>query len=192
MKRICLLLSVILLAFSLAACSASSPSPFPTPQPIDQTPMSLESTAIPPTQPIASKPSVHTSEPPALPSLGDTWRSPADGMLLAYIPAGEFLMGSSKGQGDVEPEHTVYLDAFWMDMTEVTNAMFERFVQQTTYQTTAEKEGWSMLNDPEDFMGIRTKGADWRHPFGPKSDLAGMQDHPVVHVSWHDARAYCE
>ena len=82
---------------------------------------------------------------PACTEIGQTWISPIDGMTLVCVPAGDFLMGSTDGDGDADsdekPQHTVYLDAYWMDQTEVTNAMFAEFVAATGHRTTAEEEG---------------------------------------------------
>jgi formylglycine-generating enzyme required for sulfatase activity len=64
--------------------------------------------------------------PTRAPQLGDTWTRPADGMTMVYVPAGEFLMGSNDGAADEKPMHTVALDAFWMDQTEVTNAQYRK------------------------------------------------------------------
>ena len=113
-------------------------------------------------------------------------------MTLLYVPAGEFEMGSNDGGDDEKPVHTVSLDAFWIDQTEVTNAMFQEFVQATGYQSEAEKRGSSWLFDPKDNNWKDTNGADWQHPQGPDSNLSGLSGHPVVHVSWNDASAYCE
>ena len=55
--------------------------------------------------------------------------SPIDGMKMVYVPAGEFQMGSEDGEDDEKPVHTVYLDAFWIDQTEVTNTMYARCVE---------------------------------------------------------------
>jgi formylglycine-generating enzyme required for sulfatase activity len=90
------------------------------------------------------------------------------GMLT--IPAGEFVMGS--GQGDEEPAHAVFVDAFEIDVFEVTNAEFAGFVENTGCQTDAEKS-----NDP----------SPWRAYF-----TDGKERHPVVKVSWNDAQTYCE
>ena len=147
-----------------------------------------------------------------------------DGMV--WIPGGEFSMGAAeppamddvgmKATTDSRPIHRVYVDGFWMDATEVTNAQFAAFVKATGYVTIAEK-----APRPEDFPGVpREKlvagsviftppdhavpldnslrwwayvhGADWRHPFGPKSDLRGRDQYPVVHVAYPDAEAYAQ
>jgi formylglycine-generating enzyme required for sulfatase activity len=113
-----------------------------------------------------------------------------DGMKHVGIPAGEFTMGSNDGRDNEKPVHTVYVDAFLIDKTEVTNAMFRRFVEATGYETLAEKVGESSVYflDNRD----RLEDADWQHLLGPDIDMENMDDYPVVHVSWDDAVAYCE
>ena len=89
-------------------------------------------------------------------------------------------------------------------VTPSSNARFAAFVDATGHVTEAERFGWSFVFAgflPDDFPDTRAvanapwwrqvHGADWRHPDGPQSDLAGRDDHPVVHVSWNDAQAYC-
>ena len=107
--------------------------------------------------------------------------------------------------GDGEgPVHDVELDAFRIDRFAVTNDAFAGFVDATGWRTDAERYGWSFVFAgllPDDFPDTRgvvgtewwrqVYGADWRHPEGPGSALDGRGDHPVVHVSWHDAVAYC-
>ena len=124
------------------------------------------------------------------------------------IPAGEALLGNTDMHaypGDGEgPVHPVRLDAFELGPHAVTNNEFGRFVEATGYRTEAERFGWSFVFGgllPDDFPDTRAvaaapwwrqvEGADWRHPEGPQSDLGDRGDHPVVHVSWNDALAFC-
>lgn len=135
------------------------------------------------------------SKPPDGAQLGDTWIRPADKMLMNFIPSGEFLMGSTNSDpyadDDEKPQHTVFLDDYWIDRTEVTNSMFDLFTQATGYQTTAEKEGSGIVFNVSTMSWEDMAGADWRHPMGLSSSLVGLDDHPVVQVSWYDAIAYC-
>lgn len=127
---------------------------------------------------------------------------------MVRLDGGGFLMGTNDAQGypdDGEgPVHRVRLDPFWIERVAVSNAVFAAFVDASGYRTSAEKMGWSFVFAgllPDDFPPTRgvarapwwrqVFGADWRHPEGPRSDLAGRADHPVVHVSWHDAQAFC-
>ncbi|HET6628070.1 MAG TPA: formylglycine-generating enzyme family protein [Nocardioidaceae bacterium] len=131
---------------------------------------------------------------------------PAGAMVM--VPAGSFLMGNDSalsypadGEG---PVREVSTGAFWIDACAVSNTDFDRFVRRTGYRTEAERSGWSFVFAgllPEDFPPTRgvavapwwrqVEGADWRHPQGPQSSLDELADHPVVHVTWQDATAYC-
>jgi formylglycine-generating enzyme required for sulfatase activity len=130
----------------------------------------------------------------AKPNPGATRIAEKDGMVMVYVPAGKFLMGSSdsdkQAYSDEKPQHEVYVDAFWIDQTEVTNAMFRRFVSTAGYKTEAEKvgSGWGWIGG--EWKEI--KGADWQHPHGPDTNIVGLDDHPVVQVIWNDAQAYCQ
>jgi formylglycine-generating enzyme required for sulfatase activity len=133
---------------------------------------------------------------------------------MEHIPSGTFLMGSNRHYPEEAPAHRVQVDAFWIDRTPVTNAAFRRFVETTGYVTLAE-----IAPDPADYPGALPEmlvpasvvfrkpsrrvdlrnhfnwwsyvpGADWRHPQGPASSLAGLDDHPVVHVAYVDAVAF--
>jgi serine/threonine-protein kinase len=127
------------------------------------------------------------------PGIGSTRVSEADGMTLVFVPGGDFTMGSDSSSYENEkPAHTVFLDPYWIDQTEVTNSMFAAFVAQTSTQTEAERTGSSSTYNPDTAKTETTQGADWQHPFGPDSSLADLDEHPVVHVSWNDAQAYCE
>ena len=118
--------------------------------------------------PITSTPNpTNTPVPiPSTPSAGDTWTRPADGAVMVYVPAGEFLMGSLDDDPDADdderPQHTVYLDAFWIDRTEVTNAQYRHCVESGTCQA----------------------------PRYWEDDDLNVPDQPVMEVSWHDAQAY--
>ena len=123
------------------------------------------------------------------------------------IPGGVFLMGAedewsypSDGEG---PAHEVELSAYRIDACAVSNADFAAFAAASGYATDAERLGWSFVFAgllPDDFAPTRgaadapwwrqVMGADWRHPEGPESGIAGREAHPVVHVSWSDAAAY--
>lgn len=127
---------------------------------------------------------------------------------LAELPSGSFLMGSDDPDGfpdDGEgPVRRVTLSPFRIDAHATSNERFAQFVDATGYRTDAERYGWSFV-----FAGLlphghpptravtqapwwrQVQGATWRNPEGPRSSLAERMDHPVVHVSWNDATAYC-
>ena len=140
--------------------------------------------------------------------------SPTGDML--WIPGGTFRMGSNDHYPEEAPVHRVTVDGFWIDRTPVTNRQFKQFVRATGHVTTAE-----IAPDPKDYPGALPhmlyagslvfvpprsavdlrdwsqwwtflKGADWRHPYGPKSNVKRLDNHPVVHVSLSDALAYAK
>ncbi len=86
-------------------------------------------TATPTTMPTATPTATPTAMPITTLAPGATQVSAADGMMMVYVPAGDFSMGSLVGTADEQPVHTVYLDAYWMDRTEVTNEMYNLCVQ---------------------------------------------------------------
>jgi formylglycine-generating enzyme required for sulfatase activity len=127
---------------------------------------------------------------------------------LGALDGGTFLMGTEAPDGypaDGEgPVHEVRLSPFRIARHAVTNEQFADFVEATGHRTDAERYGWSFV-----FSGLlgaefaptrgvagapwwrQVHGADWRHPEGPHSHLGGRARHPVVHVSHHDALAFC-
>jgi formylglycine-generating enzyme len=135
---------------------------------------------------------------------------------MVKIPGGTFRMGSDRHYPEEAPVHRVIVDGFDIDVTPVTNGQFKEFVKQTGHVTFAE-----IPPDPKDYPGALPqmlyagslvfssparqvdlrdwsqwwsflKGADWRHPYGPNSSIDGLDDHPVVHVSFADALAYAQ
>lgn len=145
---------------------------------------------------------------------------------MVWIPGGEFSMGSDHRSeslcglpgitNDAVPIHRVYVDGFWMDETEVTNAQFRAFVEATSYVTVAEikptKEEFPTAPEENLIAGSTVfkptsgpvefdnylqwwsyvPGADWRHPSGPESSIEGKDDYPVTHVAYEDAAAYAQ
>ena len=128
---------------------------------------------------------------------------------LVTLTGGAFLMGcedpgayAEDGEG---PVRDVRVSAFQLDRHTVTNERFARFVEETGRRTDAETDGSAFVFAgflPDDFPPTRAvrdapwwrevEGADWSHPEGPASGLSGREQHPVVHVSWNDAQAFCE
>jgi len=118
------------------------------------------------------------------------------------------------GAADARPIHRVYVDGFWMDRTDVTNEQFVRFVTATGYVTVAERKprpedypgappenlvaGSVIFSPPDHPVPLNNqfqwwsyvKGANWRHPGGPSSNLKGRERYPVVHIAYEDAAAY--
>src|SRR5262245_5156815 len=135
---------------------------------------------------------------------------------MIFIPGGTFRMGSDKHYAEEAPAHRVAVDSFWIDRTPVTNRQFKEFVKATDHVTFAERPpdpkdypgalphmlyaGSLVFTPPAHAVDLRdwsqwwnfTKAADWRHPYGPKSNINGLDNHPVVHVAYSDALAYAK
>jgi sulfatase modifying factor 1 len=146
-------------------------------------------------------------------TVGDT-SSPTEGMI--WIPGGTFRMGSDKHYPEEAPAHRVAVDGFWIDCHPVTNQQFREFVSATGHVTFAEVApdpanypdalpelifAGSLvfvppqrLSNPQDWSQWWTlmRGANWRHPYGPESHIDGLDDHPVVHITFDDALAYAD
>ena len=134
------------------------------------------------------------------------------GMVL--ISGGTFVMGSDKHYPEEAPAHRVSVSPFWIDRTPVTNREFRKFVNATGHVTLAElppdpkdypnalphmlKPASLVFTPPDHPVDLRVWtqwwtfkfGANWRRPFGPRSSLSGLNEHPVVHVAYRDAEAY--
>jgi formylglycine-generating enzyme len=127
---------------------------------------------------------------------------------MVVVSGGTFWMGSEDRfaypEDGESPVKQVEVGDFWIDACVVTNEQFGNFVDETRYETEAERFGWSFVFAgllPDDFPPTQAVAqapwwrkvelADWRHPEGPQSSIEDRGDHPVVHVSWNDAGAYC-
>jgi formylglycine-generating enzyme required for sulfatase activity len=132
-------------------------------------------TPLPTAGPTATPTSTFLSTP--LPAPADPMNPPptynqVNGMELVYVPAGEFLMGASEFDSDLEehelPQHTVYLDAFWMSKIQITNTMFNACVSAGAC----------------DYSVSHTTNSYYLNP--------NFASHPVVYVSWDMAQTYCQ
>lgn len=130
------------------------------------------------------------AEPPGCPL-------PVDDEL--WVPGGKVRIGTDKAYADEGPAHEVTLRGFWIDRHEVTNRQFATFVKATGYVTRAERNGGSVVFQPPgpgaapvhpSAWWAYVRGADWRHPEGPASDIAERGQFPVVHIAYEDALAY--
>jgi formylglycine-generating enzyme required for sulfatase activity len=146
----------------------------------------------------------------------DVCESPVTDRSMVWIAGGTFRMGSNDHYPEEAPVHRVTVGGFWIDRTPVTNREFRKFVNATGYVTFAETRP-----DPKDYPGalphmlkagslvftppkhpVDTRdwsqwwnfkfGADWRRPYGPRSSISGLDDHPVVHIAYRDAEAYAK
>ncbi|MBT8300034.1 MAG: formylglycine-generating enzyme family protein [Maribacter sp.] len=148
---------------------------------------------------------------------------------MVWIPGGEFIQGAvpndNMAMAHEKPAHKVAIDGFFMDITEVTNDNFQKFINETGYITQAERKiDWEELKkqlpegtpkphdsilQPGSLTFKKTQnavpnlydfsqwwhwtiGASWKNPAGPGSTIDGKGNHPVVHISFEDALAYCE
>jgi serine/threonine-protein kinase len=130
-------------------------------------------------QVIETSRSTDTATAPSLPTptlgIGSIWTRPTDGMEMVYVPEGEFLMGSTDSDNTAlvneKPQHTVYLDAFWIDITEVTNAMYAKCVQAGSCQ-------------PPFSLQSSTRTDYYNNP--------QYAEFPVIFMHWNDAQSYCK
>ncbi|PPQ18955.1 gliding motility-associated lipoprotein GldK [Bradyrhizobium sp. AC87j1] len=135
---------------------------------------------------------------------------------MVWIDGGTFRMGSDRHYPEEAPLHRVTVDGFWIDRTPVTNRQFKAFVNATGHVTLAEQvphaedypgalremlyAGSLVFNSPKRVKTLTDwtkwwsfmKGANWRRPYGSKSNIKDLDEHPVVHVAYADALAYAE
>ena len=139
--------------------------PSRTPTPAFSLTLTPSRTPTQPTKTIISTPTLDIAF-----DIGSTMTG-KDGMTLLYVPVGEFTMGSDNGQSDERPVHTVYLDAFWIDQTEVTNKMYSLCVNTGLCKEPTSKKS-------------RTHSSYYGN--------ADFDNYPVIYVTWNMAKTYCE
>ncbi len=135
---------------------------------------------------------------------------------MIFLAGGTFRMGSDKHYPEEAPVHRVTVDDFFIDRTPVTNREFRKFVNATGHITFAEikpraedypgalphmlKAGSLVFTPPKHPVDLKDWGqwwnfkfgANWRRPYGPRTSISGLDDHPVVHIAYRDALAYAQ
>jgi serine/threonine-protein kinase len=148
-------------------------NPLPTPEATGAASMPT-ATSVPPADtpvPPTRTPTRDPSIPPSNPSLHDTWFRTADGMETVYVPGGTFQMGFTGGFPDGQPVHTVTLEAFWIDRTEVTNSQYAHCVADGA-------------------CGLPDQLGSWTRDSYYSDDE--FDEYPVTRMNWYDADTYCQ
>ena len=155
------------------------------------------------------------NQPPGKAPDGMVW-IPGGEFSMGAVVNGEGSHEMPMASNDAGPVHRVRVDGFWMDATPVTNEQFEKFVKATGYVTIAERTptkeefptapsenlvaGSVVFAPPDHEVPLNdhyqwwnyVKGANWRHPLGPQSDIKGKENYPVVQIAYPDAEAYAK
>ncbi|HUJ78687.1 MAG TPA: formylglycine-generating enzyme family protein, partial [Nitrospiria bacterium] len=160
---------------------------------------------------------VNGGQPPGPAPEGMVWIPGGEFSMGAADPVGKDMNDvGMNATNDSRPIHRVYVDGFWIDKTEVTNGQFAKFVKATGYVTVAERTpkqedfpdappeslvaGSVVFSPPDHPVPLDdylqwwsyVNGANWRHPFGPKSSIKGEEQYPVVQIAYEDALAYAK
>ena len=197
---------VVLATAGVTAIALSVATARPTPMPESSTAVSLAPAFV---QTIPN-----SAAPPGVSPEGMVWIPGGEFSMGAQDPPDMNDAVAMQATKDSRPIHRVYVDGFWMDRTEVTNEQFAAFVKATGYVTVSERTpraedfpgappenlvaGSILFSPPAHAVALNdhfqwwsyVKGADWRHPVGPRSSIAGKEQFPVVHVAYEDAVAY--
>jgi len=164
--------------FALSACSAVPATAVPAP--VTASTLTVVGSELVTSTPLVEPEGTQTTLPAAAvqislpsPTPVRTQMSLSDGMVMLYVPAGDFLMGSLDGEGekDEHPQHTVHLDDFWIDETEVTNRMYRECVDAGSCKEPARKNSYTR----EEYY-----------------DTPRFLDYPVIYVDWFQASRYCQ
>jgi formylglycine-generating enzyme len=195
----------------------------PNPAPASKSSAGPTLTDVHALDPRAASPALGRFEPTIVNTVAAPGSAPGG---MAWIAGGEFSMGANeppdkddvgmKATYDARPIHRVYVDGFYIDKTDVTNAQFAAFVKATGYVTVAERTpraedfpgappenlvaGAVVFSPPDGPVPLNNylqwwsyvAGANWRHPNGPSGTIAGKENYPVVDVAYEDAEAYAK
>ena len=187
-------------------------------QPANDSTLTAAGRSIPGTtnaQPMFEETIVNSASAPASSPEGMVY-IPGGEFSMGSLDPRDMVCGGDEPMNDARPLHRVYVDGFFMDATEVTNEQFEQFAKSTGYVTVAEHKptreefptvpeenlvaGSAVFSPPPRPVPLDdhyqwwsyVKGANWRHPTGPDSDLKGREKYPVVHIAYEDAAAYAK
>jgi eukaryotic-like serine/threonine-protein kinase len=139
-----------------------------SPQPVSTTRTSTSTSTSIPTGIITP---ISTLTATITPQIGSTWIRPADGMVMVYVPKGVFTMGRNDGDTVEKPLHMVTLDAFWIDKTEITNAMY---------------------GECELAGGCKPASQPYSKKHNLYTSSIQFSDYPVIFVDWYASQAYCK
>ncbi len=168
---LCLISGIVCI---LTACSSATPT-----VPV---PLSPSATLVPVANTPAPQPTEVVIRPTPTLGIGSTMISDKDGMILLYVPAGEFTMGSADGEANERPVHIVSLEAFWIDQTEVTNKQYQACVDSGVCKPPSSNK--SALQQANCY------GESCIYPFDYYGNVK-YDNYPVIYVDWNQAKAYC-
>jgi formylglycine-generating enzyme len=150
-----------------------------------------------------------SDDAPILPPMGNLQSADSKlTILTSNLPGGTFIMGTDDAdcspEDGVGPAIEISVEPFKLGVCSISNAEFAAFIDATDYKTDAEKQGNSLVfydQLPPDFLTRAVRdapwwrqvdGASWSTPSGVHSNIKDRENHPVVHVSWNDARHFCD